>query len=466
MTTEVLKKLFSPPGKVDFPIIVACSGGPDSMALLHYATQFYGNNKVICANFNHRWKDSSIEATKLAETLCRELKVLFVAGQAPKAGQNSEAQAREQRYDFLLKVANRLQSRTIFTAHHLDDQIETFVLRLLRGSGPVGLECIQSERFLEGKIKLCRPLLKLNKSDLLNYCAEQNLAFFEDPSNQSLEIKRNKVRAQITPLLAEIEPTYKKQISNFIQILSGQNQLLEAEFKKLKRENFKSCKAFLQQPISLQRLIIKQLLEQKNVSCNFELIESLCKSLREKNKVKISLADNLFFESNTVHFQVVKRALRKESDTFTEIIFDYNNDQSIVIANFGELKITQCRFPIAEIGKVKNSLKVFVDLSKLKNTKLVLRKRKAMDRFQPLNSTYSTKLKSFLINRKVRLQLSAEDNDKLLLLAAESSSDILWIPGVELSDSIKVTDHSTHCFELMAQVTKLERESTTDSEAE
>ncbi|MDX1920479.1 MAG: tRNA lysidine(34) synthetase TilS [Candidatus Caenarcaniphilales bacterium] len=450
MTKEKSKINFNHQIPLEGTLIVACSGGPDSMALLHYAKKNL-TNEIICAHFNHRWSASSEKAKKIVERLCSDLKITIVHGNADAEGKTSEDNAREERYKFLYKVAKENKAKFVLTAHHKDDQIETFFLRILRGTGSAGLECIPQTRRLNAddeKVLLVRPLLITEKSDLHNYCHDHNIFFYEDPSNKMLDIKRNQIRSQLIPLVQRIEPNYKKRISNLIEMLRAQNEFLVKSLSSLNEENIHCCKSFARLDKALQRIIIKNLLEEKDVSTNFDLIESLIEGIISRQNLKLSIGAGYFFESNSSIFRVTKQPSKKTSFFLAPLKFELK-PQKIEIPNIGTFIVREENLKPQEINKLKNSNLVHVDLSSLSGGRLVLRGRKPGDRFQPINMPQSTRLKSFLTNRKVKQRLGDEIFERLALLTSENSSEILWIPGVEIGDKIKVKTQSSHSLEFI-----------------
>jgi tRNA(Ile)-lysidine synthetase-like protein len=480
--------------------LIACSGGADSVFLLHSVHKLLAEHNlqqnIICAHFNHRWSSSSEKPVQIVKNLCRELNIKFVCGKAKNSGQNSEAEARDERYAFLTQAAISHKANIVLTAHHLDDQIETFFLRLLRGSGTEGLTCMQKARNLAPEIKLLRPLLEVDKAQLIAYCQSNKLFYYEDPSNDQLDIKRNQIRKQIIPLIERLQPSYKNQISNLIEILNQESEFIKDYVNNLNKSNFTNTKSFLKQEIAIQREILKELLISHSILPSYELIERLRKSILkcmtenqgalEKSvlaKKKISLSKEFFFECNKKHFGIFSNAqinnLNKSLQAkFVFDPFKFNlkasdlSPQIINIPQIGLLLISKISSSIdlSDISKERNSYSVYVDLSDLEKSKFEIRQRMPGDIFQPINCGYSVKLKSFLINRKISslknrnnfaIQNESEhlinkanslENTKykehIIVMAVENSSNVLWIPGVELSDLIKVKDKATHLLEL------------------
>lgn len=187
-------------------VLVALSGGPDSVALVHLLRDLEADGHVRVAglaHFNHQLRGSESDAD---EAFCRsigaDLGLPFECGcgdvraAAREQGRSIEDAARVLRYAFLERAADVLAADSIAVGHSRDDQAETFLLRLLRGSGPQGLAGI-----LPRAGRVVRPLLDIPRSELRAYAAGRRLAFREDPTNQDLEIPRNRVRHELIPYL-------------------------------------------------------------------------------------------------------------------------------------------------------------------------------------------------------------------------------------------------------------------------
>ena len=183
-------------------ILVAASGGVDSMVLLHLikSTAHVLHVRVHAAHFDHAMRPGSEADAQWLASECARIEVPLITGRA-STHLRSEAQARSARYDFLLDAARQTGSTRIATAHHADDQIETVVLRLLRGTGMRGLAGIPVRRG-----PFIRPLLRFHKSELLSYAAMHGIPFREDPTNAQLHFARNRVRTIVLPALNAARP--------------------------------------------------------------------------------------------------------------------------------------------------------------------------------------------------------------------------------------------------------------------
>src|SRR5690554_5229547 len=186
-------------------VIVAVSGGPDSMALLHVLhrlSEAY-NYHLIVAHVNHQLRGA--ESDQEAEGVERYASMLHipfhgiaidVPAHVQEHGGNTQAAAREHRYEYLHNIAEQTGAAAIALAHHADDQVETILMNMLRGSSPSGLIGILISR-IEKNMELIRPFLRISKGRLLQYCQAEQIPFFTDSSNNNRKYTRNRVRMDV-----------------------------------------------------------------------------------------------------------------------------------------------------------------------------------------------------------------------------------------------------------------------------
>ncbi len=182
----------------DHKIIVAVSGGVDSVVLLHRLVSgtlrgFEGvsSEQIIVAHVDHGIRSNSADDAKFVESLCREYGVLFETIQLGLGPEASEELARKERYKFLDSLARKYKTESILIAHHADDLIETAAINLTRGSGRRGLSSIRSR---SGRI---RPMLEETKQQILEYANQNNLKWVEDQTNTDHKYLRNRIRHNI-----------------------------------------------------------------------------------------------------------------------------------------------------------------------------------------------------------------------------------------------------------------------------
>lgn len=199
-------------------VVLAVSGGRDSIFLVDILSNL--EIPFVIAHFDHRLRSSSVEDAKFVEKLAKELNCeLFIEAAGPKPeGENIEAWARERRYEFLERVRSQSNSLFICTAHHRDDQIETFLFRLLTGrlanrSG--GIQKVDKAR------KLLRPMLDITREDINEYLTEHKLRWCEDETNLSLSRTRNKIRIELLPILEKsFNPSIREGLAEVAERLS------------------------------------------------------------------------------------------------------------------------------------------------------------------------------------------------------------------------------------------------------
>lgn len=198
--------------------VVAYSGGMDSHALLHLCHQ--SQVPVRAIHVNHGLQNEADEWSLHCEKICEELNIPLLNMQVDATaaqGESPENAARKARYEAI--VSELEEDECLLTAHHRDDQSETLVLQLFRGSGPAGLSSMPTVRDV-GKCNHVRPLLEFSRDELLHYAKENKLNWVEDPSNQDTDFDRNLVRQKIIPLIK----TRWKQVDNSLSQVASQQQ--------------------------------------------------------------------------------------------------------------------------------------------------------------------------------------------------------------------------------------------------
>ena len=233
-------------------VVVAVSGGADSMSLLLAIHDLVRRKKldlrVIVAHFNHKLRDSESDTDeRFVEARSAELGFEFVSGSAsPIRKGNLEQEARNARYKFLGKAAHAAEAIAVLTAHTRNDQAETFLLNLIRGSGQDGLAGMSSARSMDDKTLLVRPLLSwATRSDTEDFCRENKIEVRTDRMNDDERFTRVRIRKTILPALAEINPRIIETLAQTSELLrrdgevngraeNGAAENGEIQLKKLK----------------------------------------------------------------------------------------------------------------------------------------------------------------------------------------------------------------------------------------
>ncbi|MEK3884261.1 tRNA lysidine(34) synthetase TilS [Paenibacillus sp. PL2-23] len=268
-------------------VVVAVSGGPDSMALLHMLHSLSREQRLtlVVGHVNHgfRVEESArelelVRAYSEALGLACETVTLELAAYIVENRLNLQSTAREERYRFLLETAALHGAERIALAHHADDQAETVLMRLLRGSGLTGLSGMSSIRS-QKNVQLIRPLLRMNKSDLLRYCEEQAIPYCADSSNQERYYLRNTIRLDVIPYLSQFNPQLPVTLQRLAEVAGAEDDFMARQASELfdrlvtrKDGQFAiSCAELRGLHVALQRRLIKLILsylsqETENVS--------------------------------------------------------------------------------------------------------------------------------------------------------------------------------------------------------
>lgn len=220
-------------------VIVGLSGGPDSVYLLHqlHIIKDEYNLTLIAAHLDHEWRKDSNKDVLFCKQLCEKLDIIFVHGKASELEQSfkyngsKEELGRNLRRHFFESLKNEYKADYIALAHHEDDQLETFFIRLVRGTTISGITGIKEKDDL-----YIRPLLNCSKKEILDFLKTNSIQFLTDPTNKSDEFLRNKIRNKLIPNLALCDERYKKNTLRFMA------QLAETEhyLKEHTEECFKS----------------------------------------------------------------------------------------------------------------------------------------------------------------------------------------------------------------------------------
>ena len=243
-------------------IYIALSGGVDSVVLFNELTKLKKEIgfHLTAIHVNHNVQKDSHEWKDFCAEMCKENQIKFVSRTLRKKNKNIsnlEKKLREERYKIFQNILDK--NSILFMGHHLDDVIETFFLRAMRGSGIDGLSSIPEQRSL-GDGKLIRPFLNVSKSDLLLRAKKEKLKFIDDPSNKDNSFDRNYLRNIVLPRIEKRWPSYRKNLNQLTSNLKESSILInmqaERDFNEIKlKKNL----------ISLEKLLRLSKVRQKNV---------------------------------------------------------------------------------------------------------------------------------------------------------------------------------------------------------
>ena len=227
----------------DVTVLIAVSGGADSCALVRALHQLRvkGEGRLIVAHYNHGLRGAESEGDQtFVEELGRELCLKVVVGrrgsetEGVSEGASSEESLRELRYEFLSRTANQTGARCVATAHTADDQVETVLHNILRGTGMAGLAGIPRVRPLTAAATLIRPLLTVTRAEVLEHLAALGHSHREDSSNAAATYTRNRLRHELLPLLErDYNPQVREALLRLSQTAAVANEWLDEEVEQI-----------------------------------------------------------------------------------------------------------------------------------------------------------------------------------------------------------------------------------------
>lgn len=414
-------------------ILIAISGGLDSVVLAHICHNLKWNIALAHCNFNLRGEESDADedfVLQLADDLNLEVFIeSFETGTYAKTNKLSiQMAARELRYNWFYELANQLKFDYILTAHHANDNLETFLINLSRGTGLDGLTGIPE---INGSI--VRPLLTFSREDIEAYAKRHNLKWREDNSNTSTKYLRNKLRHEVIPKLKEANPQY---LQNFI---TTQQHLHEAQC--LVKDRIEAVSKRIVNPVSKTeiRFDIAEIQKMKNPPAYlYELLKAY--NFTEWQDVN----DLLNAQSGKQVFSSTHRILKDRTHLIvTEITSEANNETIYISENDESVKtlLGDINFEmVKQIDELSNTA-IYVDKDLL-NFPLKVRQWQKGDYFYPFGMQGKKKLSKFFKDEK----LSIFEKDQTLLLC--SQNNIVWVINKRLDDRFKVTEQTAQILKI------------------
>ena len=447
-------------------VLVALSGGPDSVALTHLLLELQAEGDLVVAglaHFHHQLRGADADED---EAFCRGMSAALglpidvgradVGRIAREGGRSIEDTARELRYRFLEDAADRLAADAIATGHTLDDQAETFLLRLLRGSGTRGLAAI-----LPRARRVVRPLIEIGRTDLREYARERGLGWREDATNVDVSIPRNRIRHEVIPYL---ERFFNPQIAD---VLAREAALARRDDDRLNAE-----------AIDLARTIVLTT-KTGNIEIDAVALSSLDHALSSR---VAQHALNQASGGRFVGYDQVLRVLRLAAEP-DGVAVDLPGQRATRHGTLIVLgppaprirggkpdPVNSFRFPLSIPGEVTlDNQEWMVSADRLESfdrpggfgpargievviaadpvsLPLAVRFRQRGDRFRPLGMDHGKKLQDFLVDRKIPREIRDS-----LPLVVDGDDRIVWVVGESVSEDFRVTEPSRGVILLKAR---------------
>lgn len=439
-------------------VIAAVSGGADSTALLHVLVRLAEpcGLTITAAHVNHGFRPSeSAREAELVEALCRRLGVpLDIAAydlpaRLAEAGGNPQEEARALRYAFLHETAARRGASRIALAHHADDQAETVLMHLIRGSGAAGLTGMPLRRS-EKNVELIRPFIRMYKTEILAYCQREGLDYAEDSSNRKTVYFRNRVRLELLPLLTAYNPRITEALVRQAEISAAEHDYLtretEAAFAAaavrekggitLKHRDFAGLH------LALQRRLIKLILNYLGVgnrTIPMERVEAVREAAADEagSNAVIEIAGDIVFrrEYDTLYWSSTGAAPHAAAGFAYEVpegagVLDVPEASGRFIFRHDERSDTD-GLPVPEARHT-----AYFDAEELR-LPLCVRSRKPGDRMAVMGLNGTKKVQDMFVDGKI-----APARRERIPLVLDAEGVLLWVPGVRRSSIAPVSAHT------------------------
>lgn len=438
-------------------LLLGVSGGADSLALLHILHGLLAPNQLIVAHLNHNLRpEAAAEADFVQQTAVAWHRPFFqqttdIVQLSQQHGWSIEEAARHARYRFFAHLAQTHQCRFVAVAHHADDQAETILLHLLRGTGLAGLQGMQTAAPLPGQpeLTLLRPLLTASRQQIETYCAAHQLQPQTDASNQDPRFLRNRIRHQLLPLLNEYNPQIKTHLQQLADISQADYAWLHNQFTAVWPSlqpvqgtgwlQFDRA-AWQQQPLSFRRWALRYAMQQPRpwlTDISFRLLEA-ARTLAETGSPgsQLHLPAGLQLHVSYHHLTIAEAAAQLPRPSGPQLL----TTQPVSLLIPGQLALAdgwvlQATFFAGEtavVGQNSDPWQAVVYVGQAKQ--LTVRPRLPGDRLQPLGlNGRHTSLKELMIDRKIPQPL------RPLWPIVWADEQIVWVVGQQIDHRAQVS---------------------------
>ncbi len=404
-------------------IVVGCSAGPDSMALVDMLLKLRDKYSLslVVAHVNHNLREQSLQEENYLREYCKKNKIMFECMMITEYGDdNFHNEARNIRYDFFEKVVYKYHAMYLMTAHHGDDLIETILMRISRGSNLRGYSGFRKIVDM-GDYKIIRPLLSYTKQELEDYDKKNHVMYYIDDSNYKDKYTRNRYRKYILPFLKEEDANIHLKYLKFSRVLNDANQFIEKERDKalgkvihnnvLDVENFKKLDSFIQKEVLYY--MMNEYYQDDLILINDKHIELLLNLIYSNRANAFINLPNEVVAIKTYHIVELKKVTTEITTYEVELSKYVELPNHHVIEEVDDLIGTgndTCRLSSKEIS-----------------LPLTVRTRKFGDRMS-VKGSGTKKIKDIFIDKKVKVS----DRD-LWPVVVDAKGVIVWLPGLKKS---------------------------------
>lgn len=402
-------------------LVVACSGGPDSMYLLHMLKKM--NYNVVCAHVNHKFRKESDDEYEFVKDYCSKMDIIFEGIELDGyVSGNFELYARNFRYSFFAKIIKKYHARYLFTAHHGDDLIETVLMRITRGSSLKGYSGFSTITKRED-YTIVRPLVYLTKDDIINYNKEEDVPYVLDYTNDLDDYTRNRFRHKVLPFLKDEDNIVHLRFLKFSNDLKEAYSFIERVVNTYLKDNYHdnclNIKEFKELDPYLQRQIINQILvilyPDNLYLVNGNHIDEVLKIIYSpKPNIMLVFPGSIIFTKE--YDNIIISNKKQSKDEYDYILKDE------VITNLGKIMIS------SKDDEDTSNYTIRIN-SKDVSLPLHIRNRRDGDKMVIKNMTGHKKINDIFIDSKIPERLRDE-----YPILCDSNDTIIWVPGLKKSN--------------------------------
>lgn len=433
------------------PVVVAVSGGPDSLCLLDVLRRL--GHRLVVAHLDHGLRPDSEEDAAFVAELAAAWGLEAVVERIPveaQKGESLEAAARRVRYTFLSRVAQEHGLSAIATGHTADDQVETLLLHLVRGSGLTGLRGMLPRTPLHEVVPtaaareqwLVRPLLEVWREETEAHCRSLGLTPRRDPSNEDLSLQRNRIRRELLPLLEGYNPSVRRALLRLSSVAREVAAYLEAEAEKRWDQVFRQAgeealavrrAAWAATPVALQRELLRlagRRLLQGEAEWGFEAVEAARTAVLRGKPARLSLPGDL--ELVQAGEETILR--RRDAPVLLPAYPQLASEETcFALPHGGEVALEAgWRLSVSEErdkpAGTMDRWSVVIPLARLRMRSLQVRTPRRGDRIRPRGMDGRVKLSDLFVNERVPRLARA----RWPVLVAED--EVLWVPGLRQAE--------------------------------
>ncbi len=445
-------------------VLVGVSGGADSVALLTILHELAASDgrdwRLAVAHLNHGLRDNAAADEQFVRELAEKLALPCyvehrdIAGEAKSSGKTIEEAGRDARLDFFARAADQNGYTCVALGHHADDNIETVLHRIFRGTHLRGLGGIAASRQLDLGVELVRPLLQCRRSEIEQFCKARGLEWREDETNTDVKYSRNFIRHELLPLLREkLNPRVDEAISRLALSACQADQFLRSRAMELlidEQEGVGDYTGFntallADKPEILQRCVLKLVVEGQGVplkAMTFDHYQQLAAICRPDGPTGMQLPGGFeAFVENGMLMIALGGSCGEVEDSPVEL-----NANSTALCAGGEIHCDSAAFDaerFAEHCRNRPGGVELIDADKL-TLPLTIRRRSDGDRFNPLGLGGTQSVSDFLTNSK----LTRTDRESVRCIC--DSKGIVYLAPLRIDERVKVSDKTKHVLRIDA----------------